>query len=49
MNLEVLFLSADVTGNDTLRAIATFHADTTMKNHIRADGTLAHLSLYISL
>lgn len=38
MNLEVLFQSADLTGNDTLREIATTHADTTMKNHIRTDG-----------
>ena len=47
MNLEVLFQSADLTGNDTLRDIATSHANTTMKNHIRADGTLSHLSLFI--
>ena len=38
MNLEVLFQSADLTGNTTLRTIATTHADTTMKNHIRDDG-----------
>jgi hypothetical protein len=38
MNLEVLFHSADLTGNSTLRKIAMSHADTTMKNHIRADG-----------
>jgi hypothetical protein len=38
MNLEVLFQSADLTGNVTLRNIATTHADTTMKNHIRTDG-----------
>lgn len=38
MNLEVLFQSADLTGNATLRTIATTHADTTMKNHIRDDG-----------
>ena len=49
MNLEVLFQSADLTGNDTLRDIATSHANTTMKNHIRPDGTLSHLSLYTSL
>ena len=38
MNLEVLFQSADLTGNSTLRDIAIAHADTTMKNHIRDDG-----------
>ena len=30
MNLEVLFQSADLTGNTTLRTIATTHADTTI-------------------
>ena len=49
MNLEVLFQSADLTGNDTLRDIATSHANTTIKNHIRSDGTSSHLSLYTSL
>ena len=39
MNLELLFHSADLTGNSTLRKIAMTHADTTMKNHIRADGS----------
>jgi len=39
MNLEVLFHSADLTGNATLREIAMSHADTTIKNHIRDDGT----------
>lgn len=39
MNLEVLFASANLTGNDTLRQIATSHADKTMQNHVRADGT----------
>ena len=46
MNLEVLFQSADLTGNDTLRDIATSHANTTMKNHIRTDGTPPPLPLY---
>ena len=39
MNLEVLFASANLTGNDTLRQIATSHADKTMQNHVRSDGT----------
>ena len=38
MNLELLFFSADLTGNANLRQIAISHANTTMKNHIRADG-----------
>ena len=43
MNLEVLFHSADLTGNNTLRRIAATHADTTMLNHIRPDGTHCHI------
>ena len=46
MNLEVLFQSADLTGNDTLRDIAISHANTTIKNHIRSDGTLSYLPLF---
>ncbi|KAJ3564120.1 hypothetical protein NP233_g8509 [Leucocoprinus birnbaumii] len=46
MNLEVLFQSADLTGNNTLRTIATTHADTTIKNHIRPDGGTWHLIVY---
>lgn len=41
MNLEVLFVSANLTGNHTLRNIATSHADKTMVNHLRPDG--AHM------
>lgn len=48
MNLEVLFVSADLTGNQTLRNIATTHADTTMKNHIRSDGGTWHVVEYNS-
>lgn len=48
MNLEVLFQSADLTGNDTLRRIATSHADTTIKNHIRPDGSTWHVVEYNS-
>jgi len=38
MTLDVLFVAADLTGNDTLRQIAISHADKTMMNHIRPDG-----------
>jgi hypothetical protein len=48
MNLELLFHSAYLTGNSTLRRIATRHADTTMKNHIRADGSTWHVVEYNS-
>jgi len=46
MNLEVLFQSADLTGNNTLRAIATSHANATMKNHIRQGGGTWHVIHY---
>jgi hypothetical protein len=49
MNLEVLFDAADLTGNDTLRQIAISHADKTMINHVRADGTLSPLKPLTSL
>lgn len=41
MNLEILWVAYGLTGNETLRHIAVTHADTTMKNHIRADGTFS--------
>jgi hypothetical protein len=41
MNLELLFHSANLTGNSTLRQIAISHADVTMRNHIRGDGEIA--------
>jgi len=46
MNLEVRFSAADITGNDTLRQIAISHADKTMINHVRADGSSFHLVEY---
>ncbi|KAL0573175.1 hypothetical protein V5O48_008785 [Marasmius crinis-equi] len=46
MNLEVLFVSAGLTGNTTLVDIANAHAETTIKNHIRADGGTWHVVEY---
>ncbi|KAL1747509.1 glycoside hydrolase family 88 protein [Schizophyllum fasciatum] len=46
MNLEVLFQSAALTGNNTLVDIATAHANTTMRNHIREDGGTWHVIVY---
>lgn len=42
MNLELLFWAAEATGDDTFRDIAVKHADTTLKNHFRADNSLYH-------
>jgi len=48
MNLEVLFAAADINGNQTLRDIAIKHADTTIKNHFRPDGSTFHVVEYNS-
>lgn len=48
MNLELLFHAEALTGNSTLRQIATTHAYTTMKNHIRPDGSTWHVIEYNS-
>ncbi|KAF9049208.1 d-4,5 unsaturated-glucuronyl hydrolase-like protein [Hymenopellis radicata] len=48
MNLEVLLVSSALTGNVTLRDIAVAHATTTMKNHIRDDGSTWHVVEYNS-
>ncbi|EKM55948.1 glycoside hydrolase family 88 protein [Phanerochaete carnosa HHB-10118-sp] len=46
MNLEVLFVSANLTGNHTLIDIATSHADHTAINHVRPDGSSFHVVEY---
>ncbi|KAI0761455.1 Six-hairpin glycosidase-like protein [Irpex lacteus] len=48
MNLEVLFQSANLTGNHTLIDIATSHADKTLVNHLRPDGSSYHVVEYNS-
>lgn len=46
MNLELLFWAAEHGGSKTLRDIAIKHAETTMKNHFRADGSTYHVLSY---
>jgi len=46
MNLELLFWAAEHGGPKTLREIAIKHAETTMKNHFRADGSTYHVLGY---
>jgi hypothetical protein len=46
MTLEVLFNTADLTGNDTLREIAKSHANKTMMNHVRPDGAPSYPPLW---
>ncbi|MCX6132840.1 MAG: alginate lyase family protein [Ignavibacteriales bacterium] len=46
MNLELLFWSAENGGSKQLRDIAIKHAETTMKNHFRPDGSTYHVLGY---
>lgn len=46
MNLEMLFWSAKNGGDPELYDIAVRHAETTMKNHFRPDGTCYHVAVY---
>jgi chondroitin AC lyase len=46
MNLELLFWAAKNGGGDDLRKIAETHALTTMKNHVRSDGSTFHVIDY---
>jgi len=46
MNLELLFWSAGNGGPNELREIAIRHAETTMKNHFRQDGSTFHVVAY---
>jgi len=43
MNLELLFAAARLGGDSRYRDIAVAHADTTLRNHFRADGGSYHL------
>jgi uncharacterized protein YyaL (SSP411 family) len=46
MNLELLTVGARLAGDETLEQVALRHADTTLKNHFRADYTSYHLVNY---
>ncbi|MDW5291032.1 glycoside hydrolase family 88 protein [Formosa sp. PL04] len=46
MNLELLFESTKITGDSTYYNIAVQHANTTMKNQFRADGSVYHVVNY---
>ncbi|MBQ9356420.1 MAG: glycoside hydrolase family 88 protein [Prevotella sp.] len=55
INLELLFWAAQENGkmrngeNDTLYNIAVKHAETTMNNHFRPDGSCYHVAVYDTL
>jgi len=46
MNLELLFAASRLTGDSKYRDIAIAHANTTMKNHFRPDGSCFHVVSY---
>ncbi|MBD1424190.1 glycoside hydrolase family 88 protein [Sphingobacterium arenae] len=46
MNLEMLFEASDITTDSSYRKIAVAHANTTMANHFRPDGSSFHVVDY---
>ena len=46
MNLDLLFKAYELTGDEKFLRPALSHADKTMKNHIREDGSAYHLVAY---
>ncbi len=46
MNLEMLFEATRLTGDSTFHKMAVRHADTTLKNHFRPDGSSFHVVDY---
>jgi len=46
MNLELLFAATQLTGDSVFYKVAIAHANTTMKNHFRADGSCYHVVDY---
>ncbi|AUP80608.1 glycoside hydrolase family 88 protein [Flavivirga eckloniae] len=46
MNMELLLWASKATGDDTYKNIALNHADTTIKNHFRADNSSYHVVDY---
>ena len=49
INLELLFWAAENGGDKRLADIAVRHAETTMKNHFRPDGSCYHVAVYDTL
>lgn len=49
MNLELLMRAASLTGDGKFSRVARSHADNTMKNHFRPDGSCAHVVDYDSV
>jgi len=49
INLDMLYWAAENGGDPSLAQIATRHAETTMKNHFRKDGSCYHVAVYDTL
>lgn len=49
INLELLFWAAENGGAQKLKDIAVRHAETTMNNHFRPDGSCYHVAIYDTL
>lgn len=49
MNLELLFATTQLTGDSSFYKIAVSHANTTLKNHFRADNSSYHVVSYDTL
>jgi len=49
MNLELLFEVSRITGDDKYKQVAVAHANTTLKNHFREDGSCYHVVDYDSI
>jgi len=46
MNIPLLYWASDETGDPRFRQIAMHHADKTMENHVRGDGSVYHIIQY---
>ena len=46
MNIPLLYWAAKETGDDRYKHIAVSHADKTLKNHVREDGSIHHIVDY---
>lgn len=46
MNLPLLYRASEITGDDRFKMVAMSHADTTMKYHVRPDGSCNHINEY---
>ena len=43
MNLPILYWASDLIGDDRFKRVAMAHADNSLRCHIRADGSVAHI------